>query len=200
MHNLFHKSILLLSLIVAAWGCHADTEVLWWMVNYGDDADWYDKDNLITVRQLPGAEDLEARIRYDNGSGDSGYLNFWMLDDQTPPHAYPDDGTGMTSWGLEIDGYADVTGKATYSFTIELGNFTEPQNENSWVAIVTGETRSYDTLANNIGTFNAQMEYAGNAGFAWTTSYAVPEPNSGLLLLLGGALLALRRRRNGRSG
>lgn len=191
MHVVVHKLVLLLSLIVAALGSYADTAVLWWMVEYDDLADWYDKDNLVTVGDLPGATDLEARIRFDNGT-DSGYLNFWMLGDDNKP--YPDDNVGMNSWGLEIDGYADMTGMdATYSFAIELGNY----NENAeWVAIVTSTPQSYTSLKDHIGSFNAEREWAGDAGSAWHTSYAVPEPSGGLLMLLGGALMALRRRRN----
>ena len=191
MHVVVHKLVLLLSLIVAALGSYADTAVLWWMVEYDDPADWYDKDNLVTVGDLPGATDLEARIRFDNGT-DSGYLNFWMLDDDGKP--FPDDNVGMDSFGLEIDGYADMTGKdATYSFAIELGNY----NENAeWVAIVTSAPQSYTSLQNHIGSFNAEQEWAGGAGSAWQTSYAVPEPSGGMLMLLGGAFLALRRRRS----
>ena len=202
MRNFLHKSLLLLSLFAAVWSCSAEVEVLWWTVSADDDVDWYGND--VSVEDLPGygveVENggLAARISYvdnPNNPSDSGYLNFWMLSNTEPPHPVPQDTVGMSSFMVPIDGYADVTDKAGYTFMIELGNF----ENGKWVAIVTGEAQSYSYLdaQESIGTWDMTKELSGLAGLDWSTSYAVPEPNSGVLLLLGGALLALRRRRNG---
>ena len=79
-----------------------------------------------------------------------------------------------------------------WSFAIELGVFGSSSDGFDWTAVATSGFEAYENLRMFIGTSITDMP-----GYqAWSPSaYATPEPSSGLLLLLGGALLALRRRR-----
>ena len=101
-----------------------------------------------------------------------------------------DDGTGtkVTMQQTDISSYSSND----YSFFVEMVNYaTDPETVNK------GYTYSYNELlsagyvsfdAGDVATVSAAAT-AGNMGSA------IPEPSSGLLLLMGGAMLALRRRR-----
>jgi len=88
--------------------------------------------------------------------------------------------------------YADMSGLSSgLSFAIELGNL---DNDSVWHTLASSEILAESALRDG--------KYIGSAAMAefgvvpWSGgSYSVPEPTSGLLLLIGGALLALRRRR-----
>jgi len=88
----------------------------------------------------------------------------------------------MKSFGVGL--YAKLATSPTYSsFIIELWN------DSSFVA--QSETLSAAMAAAHIETGNSLAQMA-----AWApVSYAIPEPNSAMLLLVGCAALALRRRR-----
>lgn len=79
-----------------------------------------------------------------------------------------------------------------YLFYVELVNYSSPNN-----VVATGYKYSYNDLvtagyvATGLNDANAVASFAGTQNFA----SPVPEPTSGLLLLMGGAMLALRRRR-----
>ena len=181
----------MLSLFAAALTGYADTTVLWWLVEPEDYVDWYGEDK--TVEDL---RPIYARVRVDQNGVPvtDGYLKFWGITEDGDP--FPDDAIGIDRFRVPIEAYADVDdySGASYSFAIELGNFDGP--EGSWVAHVTGDPVSYTDLlsGNHISAWDGIDPVVGEV---WhPASYAVPEPSGGLLMLLGGALLALRRRRN----
>ena len=97
------------------------------------------------------------------------------------------------------DGYAgplwaNVTGyeDPAWSFMIELGNFSETSDSEVWTPMAYSERATYEELAR----FIQRGETSDPPFTPWTGgSYTVPEPTSGLLMLFGGALLALRRQR-----
>lgn len=87
-----------------------------------------------------------------------------------------------------IDSYAisgDVSGYASKSFFIELYNSDEGWMAKS--ATVTGSSLAQ--------YFTSSMSMNPPSGAWHGESYAVPEPTSGLLFVLGGMLLGLKRRR-----
>ena len=90
---------------------------------------------------------------------------------------------GMISAGIGL--YALLASDTTYSsFVIELWN------DSGFVA-ETGELSMSNNLADYIVKNNSMT-----LPTAWVgSSYAIPEPNSAMLMLLGLAALGLRRRR-----
>lgn len=103
--------------------------------------------------------------------------------------------TPLTTELIEIDLLEalhtdDLTG---YRFFIELVNFDAETYDVKGVAIT--QTSSYSDLVNNHHILGAGNTIPENLIY-WTPYFMIPEPSSGLLLLIGSALLALRRRRH----
>ena len=87
-------------------------------------------------------------------------------------------------------GLADATASQAYLVIFDTATITDASK------YYMTEVKSFDTLS---GTFDQQVKWGSQstpsqAAGAWT-SVSVPEPTSGLLLLVGMAGLALRRRR-----
>ena len=88
----------------------------------------------------------------------------------------------------DISSYASDT----YSFFVELANY----NNDSWKPVKAGTPVSYTALQSGgyvATSFQEGLKIAQSGGY--NMGQSVPEPTSGLLLLMGGAMLALRRRR-----
>ena len=84
-------------------------------------------------------------------------------------------------------------GSPEYSFIVELGNIDSSDN---WTTVATSAAAAYSDLADFIHqTFSTDPSSMA----VWTPTRfdAVPEPSSGLLVTIGFAILALRRRGKG---
>lgn len=114
--------------------------------------------------------------------------------------------------GVDIDNGTVLTGTTTglvstdisayaadqYSFFVELATYASLEDENptsqKWL-----NSYSYKDLVSNgyISTGDVGTPGAASSGGAPMSGggNAIPEPTSGMLMLLGGALMALRRRR-----
>jgi len=192
----------------------AGEEILYWMVDDSSIVNWWNDageqasgtvseffDSFGTPEE---GSAFAARIRVTGGDIQDGENVF--LDLYIPGYGVD---TGGGEYGVEfsnVGGYwgAGVpagnespsgdyaAGSPEYCFSVELGNLDSSDN---WTTVAYGEPASYTSL----GAYIHETFDLNPGQFAvWTpTTFGtdVPEPSSGLLLLIGGALLALRRKK-----
>ena len=206
----------------AVFAAHAD-EVLYWMVDNPTIEPWhgdpttaaeYSKTHPITDARVAaflttdtaayqasraGGDSFEAVIYLDLYFDDGG--GRWITDPTAVPRidsawivngVMTDGAGGKASYAmasLETVGGADLL--STYSFAIELGSWTGDGEDADWILSAFSGSATYAQLAQFRGTeIRPQGEIPWNPG-----PYSVPEPTSGMLILIGGALLALKRKR-----
>ena len=198
MKKAIEIAVLLASVLVASLSCEAAEggEVLWWMV--GEDY----KSITGTTKEggTMNAKDLgvtDARIRYQDGSGNTlGYLKLYGLNSDGTVYELEGAG-GAEVPAMFFGSLSDLAGDLTaYSFVLELGNW----KGGNWVhTSMESKVASYNDLKEQMHITDWH-ETTPTYGTPWqpTTGYTVvPEPSSGLMLLVGGAVLMLRRRRRG---
>lgn len=196
MVNVLKKVLFLTAAFALTLCCEAagGGEVLWWMIgeNYGSiTGTTEDGKTTMTAAQL-GVTD--ARIGYEDASGNRTYLTLYGIDDQGTVHALE----GAAGVELPAEYFADLSGISDlgYSFVLELGHWEE---DSGWVATSMEAIASYKELVDGKHISNWD-DTAPTYGTPWTPSNfsVVPEPSSGLMVLVGTAFLMLRRKRFGR--
>ena len=195
MKKFFERAFLVASMLVASLSCEAADggEVLWWMIgdNYSSIEGTATDGTKMTAGEL---KVTDARVRYEGTDGSKGYLKLYGLDEGGNVYSLD----GVAGVGLPAEYFADLSGLSgtSYSFVLELGNW----KEGSWVhTSMESQAASYESLVAN-KHISQWHETTPTYGTPWnpTTGYTVvPEPSSGLMLLVGGALLMLRRRSRG---
>ena len=173
---------------LAVLSAKGDVEVLWWQVGDPLDDDSLSDVSITTFHEgVKSAAELgvtEARVRV------AGTDNYLMM--------APVEGVSDPALPVPTDWYATVVSpyaSAEYSFVIELGNWD--WNTGTWTMIATSEVASYTDLK-NAGHIAEWDGTDPSAPAVWNpTSYVIPEPSGGMLMLVGFVLLALRRRRSG---
>lgn len=164
--NLSKKLLTAAFAVVAAFGLQAGT--LYWQINNNPNNDQY------------------AAVAVMNGDTVVGYAN--ILDG---------DGGEVVGNLVAADDamsqmqYADISGyDSSYKFVVEMLSTDGSTWERGWTA---GTPMTYAELK-SAGYVSEGGISAGSVN-SWTSSVTIPEPTSGLLLLVGGSLLALRRKR-----
>ena len=91
-----------------------------------------------------------------------------------------------------LDSLADPD---AYLYYVEMCNYTSGDAANDYI-VSTGYKYGYGDLVSQgyVATGAIDANSAAAAAAAGNMGSAVPEPSSGLLLLMGGAMLALRRK------
>lgn len=185
-----------------------DESVLWWM--FDETTEISDKNGVgqtYTIDTLTGrgaASDKHVNaIRIGAYHGDT-LLGYLTINDagpnggeNLPYYSLPteDFDTGGVSWNGGPT-YANLGAFATtpeVAFMIELGNWDVSLGAgNEWLVFAHSDPATMAELAEFLDVANFDM----HTTLEWTGgAYTVPEPSSGLLVLMGGALLMLRRRR-----
>jgi len=157
---------------------HATEEVIWWQVPEDPEVTTFHEG--VKPASVLGA--TEARVRASDGN----YLDLFIDPQELQSLEIPME---------EVDGWFALlpSDAASLSFMVELGNWENGQ----WVGIAHSQSYTYSELASHI-----IHDWSGPDAFpamdAWVAGgYVVPEPSSGILLLIGSGLLALRRKRRG---
>lgn len=161
-------AFLLMALLVGAvvGRVSADDSALYWMVDEKNTIEF----SYAVVHAVNGSEDTILPPVDGN----------WRIDGS--------DGTTMT-------GLTDLGSRnwSSYAFYIELLQWDDTTSSGKSVGI--SQTSSYADLVTNHHVGGTGMSIPDFVVF-WAPTVVVPEPTSGLLVLLGGALLLLRRRDN----
>ena len=204
MRTLFLAISLLLASTCAVRADEGDNLIVWWLddpmieeVNGGPSVSMAD-----LVGRGGEAEGLginAVRVKMTDASGFS-YLD---LESDDGPQSWIElpglekrGGEWTEYWGAgptfaDISGYTLDRSDASLSFMIELGHYTD---DGAWIVLAASQSSTLGNLYEAGFVLDSELSY--QQGLEWTGgSYAVPEPSSGLLILIGGALLALRRRR-----
>ena len=194
MKKIMKKILLLSAIVISSLNAFADEggELLWWMISDIESISGKDKDGNVFYATELGVE--KARVRYENQSGEYGYLPLWGLDENNEFFQESNPASGVI---LPAEYYGSLAGlaenSASYSFVIELGNWTDGR----WTGMMESESVSYrDLVADNHITNWDNLAPVDSTYWAPSSYHVVPEPNSSILVLLGGALFALRRRNN----
>lgn len=185
--------------------CHAaeETVMLWFLQNPSIET-W--EGSSIHATDLPGwsadweQNTLAARVRLVGTDDDSPvYLDLWYYDEATGIY-YKDLGI-KEAWvnengdsGINYAVIPAVSDPTSLSFLIELGNLTD--DGSAWK-----ETLAWSNVATYSELFQSGHISPGELAIPdhspWSNLYftEVPEPSSGLLLLLGSMLVLLKRPR-----
>lgn len=182
----------------------ASDYLLYWQVEDSAAITWFDGSSMGTVADYTNLDGQQINMaRAVSTTAVDGMYTYYMDSGVTSDTMEPTgDGLGTGPMLSYIGAFDSSTSLAGLSFAIELGNWENGQ----WTTLATTGMISYNDLttiaSQEGGTYilTADQGYNLPMFMAWTPqSYMVPEPSSGLLILIGAGLLALRRGR-ARSG
>ena len=192
--------------LLAASVASAGDDALYWMVDDSATVNewWSGGRGEIGIEEFFGTPTegsaYAARIRVTGGDITKDtflqlYYTGGTIDDGEFGVDFEDAGGGY--WGAGVPtgnqspSQAYSADSPEYSFIVELGNIVNDE----WTTIATSEASTYSELRNDY--IHPTYDLTPSAWQIWmpTSFTAVPEPSSGLLTLLGLAVLALRRKR-----
>lgn len=198
------KRILLTILLMISSLTTVGDEVLLWMYNDPDIYDWadgnyYKADTLVGRGEAEGLKANAVRISASDKDGNIVYLNLsdarWGYD-SGDAWLIPDDWDGYKAGPgfahLDVDKLGYLSSPTEISFAMELGfaEFGDNFNIVSWKVLAAGSD-TYQNLFGGGKILESELSYHGD--MAWTPGMVVPEPNSGILILVGSCFLMLLR-------
>ena len=164
---------------MAALSANADP-LLYWMVEQDGSGEWWQNVSF----------DI-AKVAYntDGSSTAAGYLSLVDENGGTASAIAGNNGSTAATW-------ADLAGLSgdlsAYSFFVELLSWNGSSYERSGQSTAV----SYSDLVTNHKIIASSLDIGTMSTDAWVApGVAIPEPSGALLMLVGGSLLALRRRR-----
>lgn len=128
----------------------------------------------------------ESWVTYDGDSGDTWHGLVGM--DEAP-------GGGLTTGDVWVD-LSSVEDLAEAYFYVEYVHAEKWEDPSTWKQQESGVVLGYQDLVDSghVGTPGLSVEGQQALTAPWTLTAQIPEPTSGLLLVWGVALLALRRK------
>ena len=178
----------------------ASDYLLYWQVEDTATITWFDGTELGTVSDYTNRDGQQINMaRAVSTTAADGMYTYYMDIGVTSDTMEPTgDGAGTGPMLSYVGAFNSPTELAGLSFAIELGNWANGQ----WTTLATTGMISYNDLTVQSAAEGGAYILTADQGYnlptfmAWTPqSYNVPEPSSGLLVLIGASLLALRRRR-----
>ena len=173
----------IVALATAMTACTLRADLLYWMID-GKAGDSFSAAYLQTLESAGGDAEKVGSLLYslDTSSGT-------RIDYEPAVGIMSEDNAGRMFWGESI--HAEISADPALVYGVQLGVLEE---DGSFTAQFSSERLTFERLV----TMGAvQMSAVGVYDQPWnlaTASWAVPEPNGALSVLVGTALLALRRR------
>ena len=173
------KSIFLAALLIAI-GASASDSYLYWMVNTADTTPDYSGYSYARIKAVDG--------------GTETYLSIYEADFDQPLEVGGVSGVSQST----VDDYADFGSSAGFYASLAGINLSTA----SFIVELYNDDGKFLAQSFNDGSYGTVSGMIYNGGISippampWKAgSFDVPEPSSGLLMLLGMAGLALRRRK-----
>ena len=154
--------------------------------------------SLMTGALFLAVSSASAGTLYWQVTSDAGqtFDEAWLVVQNGDALTYLDgvqsDGASPSSTALTQTDISAYEGDG-YLFYVEMSNYNSQSDTYSTVA--TGYKWTYSELQSSGYVASNPLDTAPAAASNSNFGSAIPEPSSGLLLLIGGAMLALRRRR-----
>lgn len=186
---------LLLGLAIAGMAVSAQANYMYWQVTDTIVAD--DDAGLKPIISQGTSGDYITRFRYGNTAAGTSFENFSVYSDTdgdiigtvgNPESLSPVNGA------VKVDLTAIKADSTAYSYYVEVLKWDSANSVYTQVAV--SDLKSYTDLSSNgyIGAEDNLIDIPSIKIWAGT-SYAVPEPTGGMLVMMGLAFLGLKRRR-----